>query len=99
MNVGEAYAAFKQELELGVELGKSKFFSLRPPDVFHEREIPAAVCMCQVHADMDGLLKGLSITASSALSPLQDGNSSLSRCAHGKARSSCWASVTHAKSL
>lgn len=65
MSIGEAYEAFKGEV--GVNLGKSKFFSLRPPEVLHERDIPASVCVCRVHSDMDGLLSGLAKTFSGAI--------------------------------
>ena len=37
MSIGEA---FKEE-EVGVELRKSMIFSLRPPEILHEKEIPA----------------------------------------------------------
>ena len=59
MSIGEAYEAFIGEMGEEQKVGKSKFFSLRPPEVLHEREIPASMCVCQLHADMDELLKGL----------------------------------------
>ena len=57
MTVMEAYVLFKEEY--GAVIGKSKFAQLRPENVLHMADIPANVCLCSIHANINYLLSSL----------------------------------------
>jgi len=56
--IGEAHELFKEESN--VQIGKSKFAELRPPQVIPSSAIDQEVCICKYHENIDLLLHGLS---------------------------------------
>ena len=58
MNVMEAYKLFKEE-HPEIEIGKSKFASLRPVNVIPVSERDQNVCCCCYHENFDLLVSGI----------------------------------------
>jgi len=58
MNVMEAFQLFKSE-NPDANIGKSKFFELRPKHIQPMANIPHNVCICKQHGNMDSLLEGI----------------------------------------
>ena len=56
--IGEAHELFKEETN--VQIGKSKFAELRPPQVIPSSAFDQEVCICKYHENIDLLLHGLS---------------------------------------
>lgn len=56
--IGEAHELFKEESN--VQIGKSKFAELRPPQVIPSSAFDHEVCICKYHENIDLLLQGLS---------------------------------------
>ena len=56
--IGEVHELFKEESN--VQIGKSKFAELRPPQVIPSSAIDHEVCICKYHENIDLLLQGLS---------------------------------------
>ena len=59
MNVMKAFELFKAE-NPDADIGKSKFFELRPKNIQPIANIPHNVCICKQHGNMDSLLQGIS---------------------------------------
>ena len=57
LNISEAYELFKQESHS--KAGKSKFASLRPPQVVPKTLRDQEVCMCKYHENIELILEGL----------------------------------------
>lgn len=58
LNIHEAYEIFKAEND-GLKIGKSKFASLRPPQVIPMTLRDQDVCMCKYHENIDLIIAGL----------------------------------------
>ena len=58
MNIMEAFQLFKAE-NRDVDVGKSKFFTLRPQHIQLMANIPHNVCICKQHGNIDSLLQGI----------------------------------------
>ena len=58
LKIGEAHELFKEESN--VQIGKSKFAELRPPQVIPSTSFDQEVCICKYHENIDLLLHGLS---------------------------------------
>ena len=56
--IGEVHELFKEESN--VQIGKSKFAELRPPQVIPSSAFDQEVCICKYHENIDLLLQGLS---------------------------------------
>lgn len=56
--IGEAHELFKEESN--VQIGKSKFAELRPPQVIPSSAFDQEVCICKYHENIDLILQGLS---------------------------------------
>ena len=56
--IGEVHELFKEESS--VQIGKSKFAELRPPQVIPSSAFDHEVCICKYHENIDLLLQGLS---------------------------------------
>ena len=56
--IGEVHELFKEESN--VQIGKSKFAELRPPQVIPSSAFDHKVCICKYHENIDLLLQGLS---------------------------------------
>lgn len=61
MNVSEAYQEFKKSYP-SLNVGKSVFYSLRPPHVLLLKDTPHNVCVCKTHFNFIHLLEAIANT-------------------------------------
>lgn len=59
MTVGEAYDIYKDETDKKNVINRTKFYELRPQNIFVVNETPHNVCVCQSHSNFDYLCKAL----------------------------------------
>lgn len=59
MSINEAYEIYCNEIDLADQIGRSKFFQLRPQNVIVVRDTPHNVCVCQIHANFINLCLAL----------------------------------------
>ena len=64
LTVKEAYAVFKEQ-HPNVQVGLSKFFELKPPNVIHMAKAPNDQCKCVTHENFRLMLKPLKVEVNS----------------------------------